>query len=75
METETARCPICEARADLTRPRDGGYGTFSCWDCGCFNISDSAVETVKELSLEARQARLLEAKRTARPGEVPEVTA
>lgn len=75
MRTEAAACPICEARADLTRPNEGDYKTVSCWHCGSFKISGSAEATFKVLSLDARRAHLTEAKAHAPPGEVPEVKA
>jgi hypothetical protein len=76
MRTEPAQCPVCEARADVTRLEDGGdYDSVSCWQCGCFKISGSARVTFNGLPIEARRSRLDEAKRTAQSGQVPEVTA
>jgi hypothetical protein len=73
MTTEPAPCPVCEARADVTRPKHGDDLSVSCWECGCFEISGSAAATFKGMSLEARRARLSEAKGDATSGKVPKV--
>jgi hypothetical protein len=73
MTTEPGPCPVCEARADVSHPKHGDLLTVSCWDCGCFEMSISAAATLKGVSLEARRARLSEAKGHATSGEVPKV--
>jgi hypothetical protein len=73
MRTQPAPCPICEARADITRVEEGQYATVSCWTCGPFRISDDLGAKLKSLSVEARRACLDEAKARAAPGEAPDV--
>jgi hypothetical protein len=75
MTTEPAPCPVCEARADVTRPADGDQVTVSCWDCGSFKISGSATAAFKQMSLEGRRTLLDEAKTRAPSGQVPQVKA
>jgi Zn ribbon nucleic-acid-binding protein len=73
MRTEAAPCPICEARADITRVEQNQYATVSCWSCGSFRFSDDFEGKLKNLSVEARRACLDEAKARAAPGEMPDV--
>jgi hypothetical protein len=75
METHPAQCPVCEARADVTRPNGGDYERVSCWECGCFTIRREALMRVKAMSLEARRARLLAAKSDTHAGELPNLSA
>jgi hypothetical protein len=75
MTTEPAPCPICEARADVTRPQESDQLTVSCWECGCFEISCAAATAFKGMAQEGRRASLAEAKNQAPPGQVPEVKA
>jgi hypothetical protein len=75
METQPAQCPVCEARADITRPKVGDYATVSCWECGCFTVTGEALPRLRAMSLEARRARLLTAKSDAHAGELPDVSA
>ena len=71
--SEAAPCPVCEARADVTRAKQGTHDTVSCWDCGTFKVVTGA--DFKEIAVEMRRARLADAKRRAAPGHVPEFKA
>ncbi len=73
MTSEAAPCPVCEARADITRTKQGTHDTVSCWDCGTFKVT-TGVE-FKEVAVEVWRARLADAKRQAAPGQVPELKA
>jgi hypothetical protein len=71
MTSEAGRCPVCEARADITRTKQRTHDTVSCWDCGTFKVATES--DFKEIAVEIRRARLADAKRQAAPGDVPEL--
>ena len=73
MTSEAAPCPVCEARADITRTKQGTHDTVSCWDCGTFKVTTEL--DLKGIAVEIRRARLAEAKRKAAPGGLPELKA
>ena len=66
----TEPCPICESPAEFS-PSLADAERVTCPVCGGFKISGTWQEVLKHRSFEERQAKLAEAKRRSRPGEIP----
>ncbi len=72
-ETETTNvCPVCRALATFKLPHYHDTYHVICAECGEFKTSGTWKASLEQMTgIEDRQAKLAEAKRRARPGEVP----
>ena len=75
MPTAVTPCPICEAPAAEALPRHGDVSVISCYSCGAFKVSGTASQVMQSMDLEARCAKLADARQRAKPGDMPFVLA
>ena len=64
-------CPVCDQEAEEIGALTADIRHVDCSSCGRYLISNTAVAKFKNLPFEERRQRLEEAKRAAKPGNLP----